>query len=366
MSRAVITGIGAIGSTGVDVAALRAAVRDGRPLGRLESVETVRGRRRELRLARIAPLDREAFLPALKLRRMCEVSQIWTIACMLARSDAGLDRDPSPYPPERRGTFVGTGLGCLGPTWDFLCGLSLEGAANPFYFSESVANAPAGHSTIELETRGASVTLTCGDASATAAMAVAVRAIADGRVALAYCGGVELLTPQLLRVIAALRGPRFFGEGCASFVVESADAARARGARIYAEVIGTASASDPACGPTSWSADSARLASVMQRAAERSDGVGIGTVVLHAGGARAAEDAESRAAASVFPHATICRPSRVVGSMTAAGALGLAVSALEACHTTSRDAVLVLASSWGGGMHAIVLRGDCGLGSAVQ
>jgi len=38
---------------------------------------------------------------------------------------------------------------------------------------------------------------------------------------------VELLTPELLRVIAALGAPRFLGEGCASFVMESAESARA-------------------------------------------------------------------------------------------------------------------------------------------
>jgi len=62
---------------------------------------------------------------------------------------------------------------------------------------------------------------------AATARSSSTRAIEDGRVGVAYCGGVELLTPELLRVIAALGAPRFLGEGCASFVMESAESARA-------------------------------------------------------------------------------------------------------------------------------------------
>lgn len=366
MSRAVITGIGCIGPSGVGTEALVAAVRQDRPLGGIESVPTLRGRRRDMRVARVAPFDRESYLPARKLRRMGELSQIWTIACLLARSDAGLDSPESgadPHPPERRGTFLGTGFGCLGETWEYLEGLSRDGAAmaNPFLFSESVANAPAGHSAVELDARGHSCTFTCGDASAAAAVAAAASSIRDDRVTLAYCGGVELLPEPIVQVLAALGAPGFLGEGCVALVLESLDCARARGARVYAEVAGHASASDPRCRPTEWSTDAIRMAGVMRRAVERTgDGSGVGKVFLHACGSPPAEEAEGRAVVSVFPKAEAVRASRVFGTLAAAAGFNLALSALDASRRSSEEAVVAPAWSWGGGLFSIALCGPPG------
>jgi 3-oxoacyl-[acyl-carrier-protein] synthase II len=358
----VITGIGCIGPMGVGPEALAAAAREGAPLGPVESVPTLRGRGREMRVARVATLDRESFLSPGKLRRMGDLSQIWTIACMMARSDAGFD-SPGPaadrHAPERRGTFLGTGLGCLRETWDYLEGVGRDGAAmaNPFLFSESVANAPAGQSAVELDARGHNCTFTCGDASAAAAAAVAASSIADGRVTLAYCGGVELLPPPVVRVLAALGAPGFLGEGCVALVLESLESARARGARIYAEVAGRASASDPRCRATEWSTDTIRMAGAMRRAVERSGRSGVGKVFLHACGSPPAEQAEDRAVDSVFPNVQTVRASRVFGSLAAAAGFNLALSALDASGRSSEEAVVVPAWSWGGGLFSIALCG---------
>ena len=186
------------------------------------------------------------------------------------------------------------------------------GMANPFLFSESVANAPAGYSAIEMDTRAASITFTCGDASAAAAVAFAARAIRTGRLDLAYCGGVEMFSLPLLRALATMGSPSFIGEGPA-LLLESMDAARSCAER----------ASTPSwppmrarrtlvAGATDWTRDLALRrrdapgGAHGRRRAARS--------LPHACGSTAADDAERRAAKEVFPRAPIHEISSITGA----------------------------------------------------
>lgn len=358
MSRVVVTGIGCAGPFGTDPRALDGAVRAGAPLGSVEPVETLRGRTRRMRLARLGPLDRESFVPARRLRRMGEVSQLWTIACLLARADSGLDARPDGMPePSRRGTYVGTGFGCIDTTWDYLCGLWRDGAgmANPFLFSESVANAPAGHSSIEMDAQGESVTFTCGDASCAAAVSAAARAVAGDRLATAYAGGVELLPPPLLRVLAALGAPEFLGEGCVCFLLETLESARARGARIHAEIAVAVSGSDPGAAPTRWGTDPAPIARTMRRAIDRFEGR-VRAVYLHAPGSPPSDAAEREAVRGLLPDVPEISVPAVTGSLAAAGGFTIAAAALGVgAGGTVEGAALVNAVSWGGTLSSLIL-----------
>lgn len=361
MSRAVVTGIGCVGPTGLGVDRLPDAMDAGRPLGSVEPVGAPRGRRREMRVARIAPFDREPFIPARKLRRMDEVSQVWTVTCMLALADAGLDDlqpDKALYRPEDRATFLGTGFGCVAATWEYLTELTTDGAAmaNPFLFSESVANAPAGHSAIEMNARGPNCTLTCADASAVAAVAAGARSIQDGRAEMAVCGGLELLPSPAIEALAALGAPGFVGEGSVALILESLESARSRGARIHAEIAGQASASDPRCGSWEWSLDADRMSRVLTGAARRGGGRSVRKVFLHAGGFPPAEAAEDRAAAASFPGVPVVRPARVFGGMVSA-AFSLALGVLDSSRQAPEESVVVSAWAWGGGLYSVALSG---------
>ena len=142
MRRVAITGVACAGSFGWDPPALGRAAGSEQPCGAMEEIVSTRGKRRRMRVARLAPFARDSVLPARSLRRMGDVSQIWTICCLLAARQAGMESPAAcPAPPDRRGTFLGTGLGCTDTTWDYLKGLDADGAGmgNPFLFSESVA-----------------------------------------------------------------------------------------------------------------------------------------------------------------------------------------------------------------------------------
>lgn len=350
MTRVVVTGVATLTAAGVDTPRFCEALEAGRSLGRAETIRTLRGREVEMRLARLAPFERESLLPPGRLRRMSELSQVWTIACLTARADAG----ETFHPPARRGIYLGTGFGCIDATWDYLQGLVRDGTAqaSPLLFSESVSNAPAGHSAIELEAQGASETLTSGDGSAAAAVASAFRAVRDGRVDVAYAGGVELLLDPLPRVLAGIGAPRFLGEGCACLVLESLDAARARGARVYAEILGVALAADPACPAEQWSRNPEPIAAVLRSANRAAGGSNVERVFLHVCGSPASRAAERSAAEQVWPGCAPIVPARVFGDLAAAGGIGLAAAVLS----SPVGATVALVSAWGGALFALTAK----------
>jgi 3-oxoacyl-(acyl-carrier-protein) synthase len=359
MSRVVVTGIGCLSGAGIGHAPLRAALQAGEPLGDWVEQTGRRGRPRRLCIASIPSFERERYLTARRLRRMGELSQVWTIACLMARSDAGWKGAESFWPaPQRRGVLLGSGFGCTGTTWDYLEGLQRDGmaSASPFLFAESVANAPSGQAAIETDSRGMCMTLTCGDASAAAAVIAAERALRTGRVDLVYCGGIEILSESLCRALAAVGDPSHLGDGAACFVLETFDSAVRRGARIIAEVAGSGMASDPACAPNRWSVDPAPMAAAMRHALEaggRGERGAPESVMLHGCGWMPAEEAERAAAESACPGTAACSVTPVFGAHAASGGLALVAAALDA----GPDGILVSAQAWGGAAYALWLRG---------
>ena len=370
MRRVVITGVGCITAAGVGTDPLRAALASDGPLGEILDIETVRGRRRPVRLARLAPFDRQAVLPSRKLRRMGDLSQLWVICCLLARSDAGWEGAGELLPPpEKRGTFLGTGFGCIDTTWEYVMGMLREGAAtaNPYLFAESVDNAPAGHSAIELDTRGADITLTCGDASAATALDMAAQAVREGKLEMAYCGGVELMPEPLVRVLATLRSPAFLAEGGACLILESLDLAKSRKARVYAEVAGSALGSDPKAPATDYSRDPGALERVIRRALASAAGQdpvpveSIRKVFLHAAVGAPADSAERAAVERICPGVPTQSVASKTGNLAAAGGLSLVAAAVEAGDPAAGAApgarlLLVNSFGWGGSLVSLVLR----------
>jgi 3-oxoacyl-[acyl-carrier-protein] synthase II len=197
---------------------------------------------------------------------------------------AGIDAEGPDIASDRLGCNIGAGLICvdldelgvaLTTALDEDGRFSLKrwgesGMANltPLWLLKYLPNMLACHVTIIHAAKGPSNTITCGDASAHLACGEASRQVAQARADVVVAGGAEsklnpmgLLRQTLLkRICAGWDGEpqaacrpfdvRHCGtavaEGGGLVILEDLDRARARGARVYAEVVGFGSACDPA------------------------------------------------------------------------------------------------------------------------
>ncbi len=136
-----------------------------------------------------------------------------------------------------------------------------EGMRNltPLWLLKFLPNMLACHVTIVHDAQAPSNTLTCGEASSHLAVGEGFRTVARGDVDVCFCGGAEskinpmgMMRQQLLerlaptddhperacRPFAADRRGTVCAEGGGLIILESLDHALARGARMYAEVVG--------------------------------------------------------------------------------------------------------------------------------
>jgi 3-oxoacyl-[acyl-carrier-protein] synthase II len=140
------------------------------------------------------------------------------------------------------------------------------GQLTPLWLLKYLPNMLACHVTIIHELKGPSNTITCGDASSHLAIGEAFRTIQRGDADLAICGGAEtkvqpmgLMRQILLHRVTEQHNESpatavcpfdesatgtVIGEGGGLFILEEYEHAKARGAKIYAEVAGFGASQD--------------------------------------------------------------------------------------------------------------------------
>jgi 3-oxoacyl-[acyl-carrier-protein] synthase II len=249
MSRAVaITGVGAISPLGVGARTLHERWTAGR-----SGIEDGLGRASEF--------DPAALLSAKEARRADRCTQIALAASDEALADAGWDGD-RPYDPERVGTVVGTGIGGITTLVTNQDVLRERGAnkVSPLGIPLMMANAPAGAVSMRHDLRGPSFGTVSACAAGAHAIGTALRMIQSGEADAVVCGGAESALVDLSiasfaaleatsptgisRPFDARRDGFVMGEGAGILVLENAELARERGARVLGELIGYASTSD--------------------------------------------------------------------------------------------------------------------------
>jgi 3-oxoacyl-[acyl-carrier-protein] synthase II len=171
-------------------------------------------------------------------------------------------------PSADAGVYWGTGAGGNETIEQAYHTLFAEGSSRlrPTTVIAAMYNAPAGAISIDLSIGGPTLTYSVACASAAVAIGEAMHAIRSGRVHCAIVGGSDacltrgtLAAWSALRALAAPdatdpavsckpfaadRSGFVLGEGAAAFVLEDAERAAARGARVYAELAGYAVSSD--------------------------------------------------------------------------------------------------------------------------
>lgn len=207
-------------------------------------------------LAAEAPFDAARWFTRLQLAGVDRVSQLAVAAASLAQADAGLEAID-----ENSGVYVGTGMGGATAIESAFSSHSSSGRTPPLTVPAFMPNAPAAHVAMRARVHGPVLTYSVACASSAVAIAEAAKAVARGELDCALAGGSEaLLVPGVVRAWQALqtlatvnsedpsRSSRPFsaersglvlGEGAAFLVLEPLDIARARGARIYAEIAGS-------------------------------------------------------------------------------------------------------------------------------
>ena len=191
-------------------------------------------------------------------KRMDQFTKYAVVAAHEAMTDAGTDfSDLDPY---RAGVIVGSGIGGIDLTLSEY-GKYLEkgpGRVSPFYIPMMISNMAAGTISMKTGFRGANFDVTTACATATNAIGEAFRKIKDGYLDAAIAGGTESTNVEFTYAgfsnMKALtksddlsrasipfdkeRNGFVLGEGSGIVILEEYEHAKARGAKIYAEVAG--------------------------------------------------------------------------------------------------------------------------------
>ena len=210
--------------------------------------------------------DPAAHFPKPKLALLDRFSQFALMAAGEAMRDAGIEADDARK--ENAGVYVGTGQGGANSTEATYVDLfvNAKDRVQPYTVIRVMNNAATAHISMDFALRGPTLTYSTACSSSAIAIGEACRAIRHGYVDLAIAGGAEsLLTLGTIRAWEALRtlateDPQdtgascrpfsldrtglVLGEGAGMVVLESEDNARARGAKIYAELAGYGVSSD--------------------------------------------------------------------------------------------------------------------------
>jgi 3-oxoacyl-[acyl-carrier-protein] synthase II len=197
-------------------------------------------------------------------RRMDRFAQMIVVAAIQARDDAGLDIEPE---ADRIGASIATGIGGLKAFQDCYDTLIERGPdrVNPFSIPQIIPNMGAGWVSMYLGTRGPLSSQCTACAASNMAIGEAADAIRLGRADTMLAGGTEAGITRVgiagfgaMRALSrrnedperasrpfdAERDGFVMGEAGAVVVLEGLDHAQARGAKIYAELIGYGLSSD--------------------------------------------------------------------------------------------------------------------------
>jgi len=256
--RVAITGLGCVSALGNDVATFWSGLSAGCcGIRRLESLDP-----RDLEI----PLGAEArdFDPNLhfepkRVAGLDRFSQLAVVAAREAVRDAGLDF--AGELGKRAAAVFGTGVG--GKTTEDAAFHRLyalkEPRVHPTIIPKVMPSAAVSQVTMDLGIRGPAFAAASACSSAAHAIALGLLFVRHGIVEAAVVGGSEasltlgslkawdsmrVLSPEPCRPFSADRRGMSLGEGAAALVLEPLEPARARGARIWAELAGYGMSSD--------------------------------------------------------------------------------------------------------------------------
>ncbi|MES1247971.1 MAG: beta-ketoacyl-ACP synthase II [Actinomycetota bacterium] len=261
--RVVITGMGAVSPLGLDVESTWEALIAGKsgagPITHFDHSDY------KVHFAHeVKDFDPTVWIDKKDARRMDRFAHLVIAAARMAEADSGIDIKSE---ADRVGASIATGIGGIKSFQECYDTLITKGPdrVNPFAIPSIIPNLGAGWVSIMLGTRGPLGAQCTACAASNMAIGDGLDAIRLGRADVMLCGGTEAAVNEVgIAGFAAMRalslrnddpskasrpfdGGRdgfVMGEAGAVLVLEELEHAKARGAKIYAEVVGYGLSSD--------------------------------------------------------------------------------------------------------------------------
>jgi 3-oxoacyl-[acyl-carrier-protein] synthase II len=257
--RVVVTGLGIVSPVGNDVASAWACIVSGRSgiatVTRFDTTNFPTHFGGEIRR-----LDLEPYMSTKDARRMDAFMQYGVVAGMQAMRDSGLVVTEANS--DRIGVLMGSGMGGLESieeTYDKYLETHSPKKVSPFFIPASIINLVSGHLSIAFNVTGPNLAIATACTTSTHSLGLAMRLIQYGEADAMLAGGSEMATcvtgmsgfAQAKALSQRNDDPEgasrpwdkdrdgfVMGDGAGAMMLEEYEQAKARGANIYAEIVG--------------------------------------------------------------------------------------------------------------------------------
>ena len=261
--RVVITGLGAITPIGNNVEEFWNGIKEGKcGIDEITHFDTTNYK---VKLAaEVKGYNPEEYFDKRSAKRLDLFSQYAIVATREAWKDSNLDKEKENM--ERVGVILGSGIGGLETMEREITNLDQKGPdrVSPMFIPMTISNMAAGNVAIDLGAKGESISMVTACASGTHCIGESYRMIKHGYQDIVITGGTEATVIPIgiagFTNIKALsqstdknrasipfdkeRSGFVMGECAGIVILEALEHAKARGAKIYAEVVGYGATSD--------------------------------------------------------------------------------------------------------------------------
>lgn len=261
--RVVVTGLGAITPIGNNVEEFWKGIREGK-CG-IDNITAFDATDFKVKLAaEVKNYNPEEYFERREAKRLDKFSQYAIIAAREAWKDSGLDKEKENM--ERVGVILGSGIGGIETIETEQTKILQKGPdrVSPMYIPMGISNMATGNVAIEIGAKGESIAMVTACATGTHCIGESFRMIKHGYQDIVLAGGTEAAVTPLsiagFSNIKALsksedknrasipfdkeRNGFVMGEGAGIIILEELEHAKARGAKIYAEIVGYGATSD--------------------------------------------------------------------------------------------------------------------------
>ena len=262
--RVVVTGMGIVSPVGNSLESAWESVSNGRSgIGKITHFDTT-GYTTNI-AGEVRDFDPKTWLPPKDAKRMDTFIHYGLSAAIMAMEDAGLVIDESNA--ERAGVLIGSGIGGVRGIEETAVDLHKGGPrkVSPFYVPSTIINMVSGQLCIIKGFKGPNFSAVSACASSNHSIGMAMRMIQYGDADIMVAGGAEHgCTPTSVGGFCSMkalstrnddptrasrpwdkdRDGFVLGDGAGILVLEEYESAKARGARIYCELVGFGASSD--------------------------------------------------------------------------------------------------------------------------